>query len=280
MIMESKQNLLRFETSSPFKRQIQTPNLLIVVPVYNEANILLAKLTLLYNYLTTIDSFLLVLSVDDSGDESVRIVNEFMKSHNNVEVIIHNEKKGRGFAVREAWIKFEANYYSFIDADLATGVEVIQESLKVLEPGKVDIVTASRYCPGAKVDRPPLRNTISKIYNYMLRILFNDKLNDHQCGFKIINNRVKESILKKTEINSWFWDTELLVKAAKYHFEIIEVPVTWTEKKYKRTSFRRLVKDIGIHGYGIFRLVQDVKDINGDIHRDSKEEINAFPKKV
>ena len=260
--MELHHDLLPREpvTSGTFYEHTRVVNLLIVVSIYNEANILSEKLTYLYKYLmTTTYSFQLVLSVDDSGDDSVRIATEFKAQNDHVEVIVHHEKKGRGFAVREAWKKFDAEYFSFIDADLAMGVDIISDSLSFLNNSKYDIVTASRYCSGSKVERPPLRNAVSKIYNRMLRIMFDEKLNDHQCGFKIINVQVKKYVLNKTDINSWFWDTELLVKAIKSGFKIAELPVTWKEIKYNKTSIKRLGKDIGIHGYGILRLLRDVR---------------------
>ncbi len=260
--MELQQNLLLLEpaTSQVYEEDVKVINLLIVMPIYKEAKILSEKLNSLYKYLiTTTYSFLLVLSVDDSRDDSVKIATDFKNHHDHVEIIVHYEKKGRGFAVREAWKRFDAEYYSFIDADLAMGVDIISDSLSFLNNSSYDIVTASRYCNGAKVERPPLRNAVSKIYNYMLRILFDEKLNDHQCGYKIINNQVKKYVLNKTEINSWFWDTELLVKAIKSDFKVTELPVTWKERKYNKTSIKRLVNDVGIHGYGILRLMRDVK---------------------
>lgn len=252
-------------------------DLLVVVPIYNEERILFERLTSLYEYLSrSVDSFLIVLSVDDSGDKSVDIAKSFSKNNSNIEVIIHKQKKGRGFAVREAWQKFPANFYSFIDTDLATGVNVISTSLDVLKTGKYDAATASRYCSGASVERPPLRNAISRIYNYGLRILFQEKLNDHQCGYKIINNRIKEQILNKTEINSWFWDAELLVKSIKFGFNVKEIPVVWVEKKYKNTSIKRLAKDIGIHGYGILRLIRDVRAIDYEKQTIKNEDVNVY----
>ena len=252
-------------------------NLLIVVPIYNEAPILRNRLELLYGYLNeAINSFLLVLSVDVSRDNSVAIAEEFCSLNKNVEIIVHKERKGRGFAVREAWKKFDAEYYSFLDTDLAMGVDVISGSLSFLDNSKYDVVTASRYCSGAKVERPPLRNAISRIYNYILRLLFDEKLNDHQCGFKTIRNQVKEELLNKTEINSWFWDAELLVKAIKSGFKVAELPVSWVERKYSKTSIRRLVKDIGIHGYGMMRLLKDIKTKNFVSHVVNKDEISTY----
>ena len=106
--------------------------------------------------------------------------------------------------------------------------------------------------------------------------MFDEKLNDHQCGFKTIRNQVKEELLNKTEINSWFWDAELLVKAIKSGFKVAELPVSWVERKYSKTSIRRLVKDIGIHGYGMMRLLKDIKTKNFVSHVVNKDEISTY----
>ncbi len=240
--------------------------LLLVVPIYNEAGILKFKLEKLYSYLE--DSgihFHLILSVDDSGDDSVRIVEEFSEVHPSVDAIVHQKKMGRGFAVREAWALHDADFYSFIDADLSTGVDVIEKLYHAAVAGSADVLTASRFVQGATVKRPMLRNLISHIYNFALRKIFHEKIRDHQCGFKTINSKAKEMVLYKTTENSWFWDAELLVLATRCGLSIKEFPVDWVEEKYTHTPLKRLLSDILIHGKGILRLV--VKN-----SRDRKEE--------
>ena len=162
---------------------------------------------------------------------------------------------GRGFAVREAWSLYQADLYSFIDVDIATGFEVIKELYEAVLKNGADVFTASRFIQGSTVRRPMLRNLVSKIYNFLLRVVFNESIRDHQCGFKIINSRAREAILRMTSENSWFWDAEFLVLAFKYGLKIKESPVNWVEEKYVRTSIKRLLSDIRLHGIGIVRLV-------------------------
>ena len=237
-------------------------DLLLVVPVYNEAAILYNKLNILLEFLVRHNmNFKLVISVDYSGDKSIEIVENFSKCHENVTYIVHNHKMGRGYAVREAWKLFDANYYSFIDLDLATGLQVILDSYYLLKLNKADLVTASRYVEGAIVKRPPLRNWISIAYNKLVELIFDDKILDHQCGFKIITQLTKEKMLDQTSEDSWFWDTELLVLAKSQGLNVIELGVEWVETKYSKTSFIRLLDDVYLHGSGILRLLEKVHKI-------------------
>ena len=130
-----------------------------------------------------------------------------------------------------------------------------------MEREDIDLITASRYTDGASVRRPPLRKIISKVYNLGLRLVFKEKIQDHQCGFKMLRKESKQKILYNTKINSWFWDTELLVVANTLGFKILEIPVNWKEEKYKNTSLIRLAKDIYLHGTGIIALKGEVENI-------------------
>lgn len=261
--MEPKNEIVKYLAKKNIRKQMEKgKKLLLVVPVYNEENIIENKLTELYEYLTNLGfQFLLAIVVDFSGDRSVDICRTFANRHANVSLIVHEEKLGRGLAVREAWEKFTGDYYAFIDADLSTGLEIIQIALEKMERGDVDLITASRYVNGASARRPPLRKKVSKLYNLGLRLIFKENIQDHQCGFKLLKKESKEKILHNTKINSWFWDTELLIISNALGFKILEIPVNWKEEKYKNTSLMRLVKDIYLHGTGIIRLKGEIENI-------------------
>lgn len=251
-------------------------DLIVVVPVYNEAKILLNNLTKLNDYLKNLNiDFRIIITIDFSGDDSINIANNFVKQNKNAYCITHDKKMGRGYAVREAWKLFNANYYSFIDADLATGLNIIYVSYEYLVSNRANIVTASRYIQGGVVKRPPLRNAVSISYNRILRLLFNDGIFDHQCGFKIIDNTSKEKILDQTKEDSWFWDTELLVIAKKFNLRVTEIGVNWVETKYFKTPIRRLLSDIYIHGTGIVKLLSYLKSIPFDAGGGAQSSLNG-----
>ncbi len=250
-------------------------DMVLVVPIYNEEKILGERISSLYNYLKTTNiDFLMVLSVDRGSDRSVEIAESFASGKVDIALIVHELKRGRGFAVREAWNSFHGAAYSFIDADLATGLEVISGAYRRISSASCQLITASRYCAGATVVRPKLRNAVSRVYNQLLRLMFKERINDHQCGFKMISDDLKNSLLDKTVMNSWFWDAELMVKANELGAKISEIPVNWVERKYSKTSISRLFKDLMLHGYGMARLAKDIREmrlISSDDPSDLKE---------
>ena len=250
-------------------------DMVLVVPIYNEEKILGERISSLYNYLKTTNiDFLMVLSVDRGSDRSVEIAESFASGKVDIALIVHELKRGRGFAVREAWNSFHGAAYSFIDADLATGLEVISGAYRRISSASCQLLTASRYCAGATVVRPKLRNAVSRVYNQLLRLMFKERINDHQCGFKMISDDLKNSLLDKTVMNSWFWDAELMVKANELGAKISEIPVNWVERKYSKTSISRLFKDLMLHGYGMARLAKDIREmrlISSDDPSDLKE---------
>ena len=240
----------------------QNKKLLFVIPVYKEEKILKKNTLKLMSFLddNKID-YQIILSIDDSGDGSIEIGKELASMYKNIDLIIHKDKLGRGFAVREAWSKYNCDVYAFIDADLSMNLDAILDGYNTLLHEKADGIIASRYIKGATVIRPQLRMAISKVYNAILRVLFSDGVYDHQCGLKMITREARDSVLNLTHIRSWFWDAELIVIMKSKNLVIKEVPVKWVETKYVKTSIRRLIDDTIIHGYGILFLMREVHNI-------------------
>jgi hypothetical protein len=128
------------------------------------------------------------------------------------------------------------------------------ELINYIEEG-YDLATGSRYLEGSICRRPFLRKLTSKGYNAIIRFLFSDGVQDHQCGFKAYSKRMVDHILRECKDNDWFWDTETIVLAHRNGFSIKEFPIEWEEKKGKRTPLKRLMKDIWIHGKGTLNLL-------------------------
>jgi hypothetical protein len=65
----------------------------------------------------------------------------------------------------------------------------------------------------------------------MNQILLHLKINDIPCGFKSINNKVKENILPKVKNEQWFFDSEMVVLAEKQGYKIRKIPVVWQDPR-------------------------------------------------
>lgn len=230
-------------------------DLLIVIPVYNEAERIERNAAKITKYLENTDIFYkLVLAVDASPDNSVEVCEKMALNYENIEVKVASKKMGRGRAVRNAWMEFNSKYYGFIDADLSVGEDSILGGYRQLVSDSIDVLVGSRYAPGSKTQRPPLRKVVSFGYNAFLRLIFDDDINDHQCGLKMVSKEFRDSIIKYSRVDSWFWDSEILILANKQGYKVFELPVSWKETKYSRTSIRRLLHDVMLHGWGIIQL--------------------------
>jgi glycosyltransferase AglD len=229
-------------------------SVLVTLPVHNEENLLrnsVDRVTAVLNA-AGID-FTLAIAEDGSTDGTRDLIQQIAKEYPRIVVQTRPERHGRGWALRTLWSKIDAEYYAFSDADFAADPQYLVSAIRSAQQGN-PIVVGSRYVPGSRVSRPPLRRMTSEAYNRLVRLLFSENVRDHQCGLKVFSRDAVRRLLPLTHENSWFWDTEVLVLANDVHLGVTEVPVNWVEHKTRRTEFRRLLSDFYLHGTGLLRL--------------------------
>ena len=225
---------------------------IVTLPVYKDAQFLRSAVEgLEVATLRIIPDFTIVIAED--GSDSTQLVNELKQKYPNIIHLQHDERLGRGRALREAWGTIEGDVYAYIDVDMATDLMKFDAYKNLLE-SESDLVTGSRYIAGSETNRPRLRRFASKTYNWFVRILFSTGAHDHQCGFKSFTARLVKVLSLEAKSDSWFWDTEVIVLARKRGFRIREIPIHWTERKGRKTPISRLARDVWIHGTGLWKL--------------------------
>jgi len=228
--------------------------IVVTVPAHNESENLRRCVESLLQATTLLnEDFRVVIAEDGSTDGTYAIAKSLEEEYPRVVNIHSPQKLGRGLALKRAWNQIEGDVYVFVDADLATDMKYFQQLVNLIRKGN-DLATGSRYIEGAKVNRPMLRYYASQFYNWLMRLLYKDKIFDHQIGFKAFSKRLIKGELNKCEDNNWFWDTEIIVRSTHDGYKVVEFPVEWEEKRGKRTPLKRLLKDMMIHGRGTIRL--------------------------
>ena len=226
----------------------------VTVPVRNEGPRLLRTIERLEYVLESSGyDWVLGVAVDGSTDHSASLLRGLAPRYPYLIIQTSPSPLGRGLALRRLWSTVTADTYAFTDADLAAGPEAVVAALREIDGG-ADVAVGSRSLPGSIVRRPPLRNFASHSYNWIIRRTFNDGIADHQCGLKAFSRLAVARLLPQTNEDSWFWDTEVLVRAVWNGFRVVEFPVEWTETKYPTTSLSRLMSDALLHGSGLLRL--------------------------
>jgi glycosyltransferase involved in cell wall biosynthesis len=228
----------------------------VTLPCYKDSEFLAKAVETLEKETKKYTADFKVLVVEDVCDSS-RIVENLQKQYGNIMYFNSLQRQGRGRALRQAWRKVEGDVYLFMDVDLSTDVRRMDAYAKLVRgvsEGKFDIITGSRYLAESRAYRPIIRWFVSKAYNFLIRLIFQTGISDHQCGFKSFSRRCVIDMDTAVKSDSWFWDTEILVIAKKMGYKILEIPVFWVEMKGARTPMVRLVKDIWLHSTGMLRL--------------------------
>ncbi len=207
------------------------PTLDIVIPVYNEEAELESHtetlIGFLKSYLTDFD-WTITIADNASKDKTLDIAKKLAKKHQTVHVL-HLDKKGRGRAVKKAWLETKADVHCYMDVDLSTDLKHLPPLVRSLLRG-YDIAIGSRNARASRVyGRSPLRNFTSKMYIILIKLVFWVKFGDAQCGFKAITDEAARMLLPHVIDNEWFFDSELLIFAEKLGYRIYEEAVTWID---------------------------------------------------
>ena len=124
-----------------------------------------------------------------------------------------------------------------------------------IEQKTYDIAIASRLKKGSKTERSVSREIMSRVYNIILKLLFNLKVQDAQCGFKAISQKTAEKIIPLIKNNNWFFDTEFLILSQLKNYKIDEIPVEWKEKRFEQRKTKvKIIKTITEDLLGLLRV--------------------------
>ncbi|WP_082079872.1 bifunctional glycosyltransferase family 2/GtrA family protein [Williamsia herbipolensis] len=207
-----------------------TPELDVVVPVYNEEADLETCIVRLAEHLRTRVPYSARITIADnaSTDSTLAVGVELAQTMENVR-IVHLDAKGRGRALNAVWSESDAAVVAYCDVDLSTDLNALMPLVAPLLSGHSDVAIGSRLSRSSRVVRGAKREFISRSYNLILRTTMGAKFSDAQCGFKAMRADVARAVLPYVADTGWFFDTELLVLAERIGLRIAEVPVDWID---------------------------------------------------
>ena len=209
----------------------------IVIPVLNEERTLAESVATLRAFLSDAipNPWRIVIADNGSNDRTPDIAQELSEGHPDV-ALIRLEQRGRGRALRRAWMESQADFVCYMDVDLSTNLAAFPPMLQALEEG-YDLAVGSRLAKDAQVYRRTFkREFISLGYNLIIKAMFFTRFSDAQCGFKALTRAAAQALVPNVVDQGWFFDTELLVLAEKRGFRIKDIPVTWTDDPDSRVK--------------------------------------------
>jgi len=209
----------------------------IVIPVLNEAHVLARSVEQVLEFLRPRFhcKWRIVIVDNGSNDGTQDVAKKLCERHSEVQ-FLYLMQRGRGRALRHAWLQSRAQVVCYMDVDLSTSLEHLGELIGSIADQGYDIAVGSRLMPQSRTTRSLNREIISRIYNVFIKAVLFTRFSDAQCGFKAISRKAVEQIIPQVADQSWFFDTELLVLAEKRGYRIKDIPVVWVEDDDSRVK--------------------------------------------
>lgn len=201
----------------------QIPELSLFLPCYNEEK----------NLQNTVDKTLpilqkvaqkweLIIVNDGSKDKTGNIAKSIQKQYpQNIKIVTHHPNRGYGAAFKSGFYTAKYQWITFIDADGQFDFNDIHKLFEVQYKTKSMVIIG--YYLGRKV--PFYRIWGTKVWQLAVFLLFGLRVHDIDCGFKLVNKKVIDTIPQLIAERGPFISSEFLIKAKKTGFKIEQVGV-------------------------------------------------------
>ncbi len=230
------------------------PRVDVVIPVLNEERALPNCVETLLQFLgdSSPYPFRIVIADNGSTDRTPEIAESLSQAHWPRVAWSRLEIRGRGRALRKAWLESDADILTYMDVDLSTDLAAFPPMVRAIGEEGFDLSVGSRLMKGASVSKRTLKREItSRSYNMIVKAAFFTRFSDAQCGFKAISSRAAQALVPKVLDQGWFFDSELLILAEKGGYRIKDIPVRWVDDPDTRV---RVVKTAVDDLKGLYRL--------------------------
>ncbi|MCM8525841.1 MAG: glycosyltransferase family 2 protein [Lentisphaeraceae bacterium] len=201
----------------------------IVIPAYNEEEVIENTLKLLTDSLGDDFDYEIVVVDDHCTDKTVEIVNKFSGINERVTVVQNTKRGGFGMAVRCGLDHYSGDAVAVYMADASDSPEDLISYFRAIEAG-AECVFGSRFIKGSKViDYPKHKFLLNRFVNWIIKLFFRHKYNDTTNAFKCYRKEVIEGC-KPFISRHYNLTVELPLKAfiRGYKFEVL--PISWTNR--------------------------------------------------
>jgi ubiquinone/menaquinone biosynthesis C-methylase UbiE len=231
---------------------LDVPKVSVIVPARNEAG----NIAEIFAYVPEMGGGTELIFVEGhSTDNTYETIKKAIDANpHRPSMLLHQEGKGKGDAVRLGFKHARGDIHIILDADLTVSPEDLPRFYATLANGKAEFVNGVRLVYPMEKEAMRFLNLLgNKFFSLAFSWLLGQPIKDTLCGTKALWKADYERIAaNRSYFGDFdpFCDFDLLFGAAKLNLKIVEVPIRYRERTYGTTNISRWK-----HGWLLLRMV-------------------------
>jgi glycosyltransferase involved in cell wall biosynthesis len=223
-----------------------------LVPAYNEA----ATIVELLDRVSALEIDKQIIVVDDgSGDGTGKLAEEWREGRDEV-VVLHQQNRGKGAAIRAAIPHANGEIVVIQDADLEYDPLDVPALIEPIERGVADVVFGSRLSGGRPQRAYLFWHLVgNRFLSLLTNVLFNTTISDMETGYKAFRIEVLRSLDLRQE--DFGIEPEITAKVCKRNLRVYELPIAYYGRTYAegkkitwRDGFKAIRVLLGVRLFG------------------------------
>lgn len=216
------------------------PRIAIILPAYNEASTIAATMRSFHAAMPQAE---LVIVNNNSKDQTADIASLTLTELDARGRVLHENRQGKGNAMRRAFLEVDADIYVMADADLTYPANRIHDLIRPIEQGAADMVVGDRHSGGhyAAENKRALHGFGNQLVQRMVNRLFHARLVDIMSGYRAFSR----SFIKTYPIlvEGFQVETDVTLHALNRRMRIVEIPIEYKDRPEGSHSKLNTVSD-------------------------------------
>jgi glycosyltransferase involved in cell wall biosynthesis len=203
------------------------PRIAIVLPAYNEAATVAATMR---GFHTAMPGAELIVVNNDSQDDTARIASQTLDELGAAGRVLNEMRRGKGNALRRAFLETDADIYVMADADSTYPTERVHDLVAPILRGEADMVVGDRHSGGhyARENKRALHGFGNQLVQRIVNRLFGARLVDIMSGYRAFNRAFVKSY--PILVEGFQIETDMTLHALNRRMRIVEIPVEYKDR--------------------------------------------------
>ncbi|MBN2482641.1 MAG: glycosyltransferase [Candidatus Omnitrophica bacterium] len=197
----------------------------------------------------------IIVVVNDPLSDTLSIIKNIAREDPGVSYLYFKQRLGKGIALQEGFKAARTSIIGFVDADAPFPLDLIKDKLTLLDNDSCDCLIFSKWKGNSfgNVRQKFFRKCLSRVFNYIVKVLFKLEFSDTQGGAKFLKKDVFDRLGGDFLCAGFLFDLELILKLRQQDMRIKELPIFMSGNSSSTVS---ITKDSWAMGKELYKLIR------------------------